>query len=179
MKERFEKLIREFCAEVKLRDPEKLINGAPFTVNQVDFSLSHKPHLNPELLFVHVDLGEIPKGREVEAYYALLRENYFDFSLTNSSVSISSATGRAVYAAVYLLDKFGKDDLLVALTTLSYKSKQWQTDNSSIHQKTALGAANKRPYYLPSWIPTPKNIGKKARGLSELIDRPLEKITTA
>lgn len=163
MKERFEELIRSVCATLGLPNPEKMISGMPFTINHVVLSLTHKPEVNDKYLFVHVDFGEIPKRGEVEACYELLRENFFDFPITNSSIGISSTTGRAVYATAYPLDKFVTEDFIVALTALTCQAKRWQVDNSRITQKTALGAASHRPYFLNSALPPPKSVSRKIR----------------
>jgi len=104
MKKKFDKLVHEFCSAIDLPNPEKIIAGNPFTINQVVFSLTHLQQVDETLLFVHVDFGDIPEGGEIEAYYELLRENFFEFPMTNASFGISPETGRVVYAAAYPIE---------------------------------------------------------------------------
>lgn len=150
MDQRFEKLVCDFCAATGMSFPDRMINGAPFTVNQVVFSLTHKPHVNDDLFFVHADFGAVRRENDVGIYYELLRENFLDFSLVNASFGISAATGRIVYAAAYRLDEVGTEDLIVTLTTLTCKARLWNIDHNAAPPKSVLAATHQRPYFLTS-----------------------------
>lgn len=146
--ERFNALITEFCASVDLAEPERMINGVPFVLNQVVCSISFKSTDDEGLLFIHADFGEAIHGAEAVIYYALLRENFLDFSVKNCSFGISSTTGHIVFASSYSIDIMTPDSLLTALTAITWQAKMWRTSNAVVKKPAVLGAVTHKPHFL-------------------------------
>jgi hypothetical protein len=150
MKDRFENLVTAFCAAINLPFPEKMIDGTPFTMNQVVCSVSYKSQENENLLFIHIDFGEVTREAEAVVFYALLRENFLDFSLKNCSFGVSSATGNIVYASSFSIDIMTPDSLLSTLTALTWQAKNWRNNNAISQKKSTAGAMTHRPHFLAS-----------------------------
>ncbi|MBC7502296.1 MAG: hypothetical protein H7315_17625 [Herminiimonas sp.] len=148
MKERFEKLITAFCAAIELPCPERMIGGTPFSMNQVVCSISCRSHGNDNLLLIHIDFGEVTKEAEAVIFYALLRDNFLDFSLKNCSFGISGLSGHIVYASSYSIDIMTPDSLLAALTTLTWQAKLWRTNHATVQKNSITGALTHRPHFL-------------------------------
>lgn len=148
MKQRFEELITAFCAAIDLPYPERMIDGTPFSMNQVVCSISFKSLPQNSLVLIHIDFGEATRDAEAVIFYALLRENFLNFSLKNCSFGISSVTGHIVFASSYSIDIMTPDSLLSALTALTWQAKLWRVNNATVQKNSITGAMTHRPHFL-------------------------------
>lgn len=148
MKKRFEELITGFCAGINMPSPEKMMSGAPFTIDKVVFAVEYKPEVHKNLLFVYADFGPVPKGNEAAIYYDLLRENFLDFPVKNATFSVSSATGNVVYAESFPLDQLTVEDFTATLGKLTNLAKMWRADFINMTRTAVLGANARRPDFV-------------------------------
>ena len=148
MRERFEQLITDFCAAINLPYPKRMIDGTPFSMNQVVCSISYKSQPQDGLILIHIDFGEATKDVEAVIFYAILRENFLNFPVRNCSLGMSSVTGHIVYASAYSIDIMTPDSLLSALTALTWQAKLWRVDNMTVQQNSIAGATTHRPHFL-------------------------------
>ena len=148
MKKRFEELITGFCTGINMPSPEKMMSGAPFTIDKVVFAVEYKPEIHHNLLFVYADFGPIPKGSEAAVYHDLLRENFLDFLVKNATFSVSSATGNVVYVESFPLEKITVEDFTSTLGRLTNLAKKWRADFINTPRKTVPGANAQRPEFI-------------------------------
>ena len=74
--DKFELLVQDFCKIVGLSAPNTVTQGDPILVDDVICVFNYSPTYFPDRVFIYVDYGALPKGKEKEASIALLRDNH-------------------------------------------------------------------------------------------------------
>jgi hypothetical protein len=128
MKQAFENLIHRFCELYGPDDPERVIQGGPVTVSQVVFSLIYSEAVDPQLLFVYSDYGEVPRGRKLEIYRALLQANLHLYTGRGPILALSTDGLRVVRADHCRLAGLQPQALHAMLTGLAASAKAWRGD---------------------------------------------------
>jgi hypothetical protein len=113
---------------VQIDEPESIQQGWGVEVNGVTFFLIYRERVAPGLLFIDCEFGEIPKGREADAYRALLETNHLLYHLRRSAFTVSSVTRRVIFSNHYQLDELDAAGLYAVLSKLSDQAKAWQSD---------------------------------------------------
>jgi hypothetical protein len=123
---KFIKTIEDFCAACGLEDPERILHGGPIAVDEVVFSLIHSENIDPDLLFVYSEFGDLPAGREAQACRALLEANLLLYTGKGPAFTVSPETGRVVFAEHFRLDEISGEQLRDALTRTADQAKKWR-----------------------------------------------------
>jgi hypothetical protein len=130
MQESFRHLIEGFCKFCGLDDPGRILDGGAITVNDVVFSLIHSEKVNPDLLFIYCDFGDVPVGRQAEAYRMLLEANLFLYTGNGPTFTISGESKRVIFADQYRLDqKSDPEELHSIMVAIAAKAVAWRVDH--------------------------------------------------
>jgi hypothetical protein len=148
MNEYFRHLIEDFCKLCGLDDPRRILDGGSIIVNEVVFSLVYSEKINPDLVFIYCDFGDVPLNRQADAYRALLEANLFLYTGTGPAFTVSRETGRVLLADQYRLDKKSNpEELQAVLVRLAAKALDWRTNHYL--QNTTQHAARSSSSRLP------------------------------
>jgi Tir chaperone protein (CesT) family len=71
-----ERLIREFCEQLRLGDVESIARGAPLDVNGITCSLTKSRHDEANTVVLYCEFGVVPAGRETSVYQELLVQSF-------------------------------------------------------------------------------------------------------
>lgn len=124
----YTKLIEDFCANCGM-DQALLMDGDPFEIDGVNFSLVFDESVDPDLLFIYCACGEIEAGKELEAYRDLLEANMHLYDGAGPIYALCPATGRVLLVRHYRLDQLGVEELNALLFTAVVQAKTWQEEN--------------------------------------------------
>lgn len=124
----YTELVKEFCEYCGLGEPERIAYGGAIMLGEVAFSLMHREEIDPELMFIYCDFGEVLEGREVEVYRALLEANLFLYNGRAPLFTISSETGRVTMAAHCRLDELKAETLLAIVKKMEAQAMAWRAD---------------------------------------------------
>jgi len=129
-KERFIKLLEEFCALTKIDKPGFVLQDGIVTVNGVTFSLRHEEEADADLLFLYTDFGKLPAKQELEVCKALMEANLFLFATKQQfSFAISPNTKNATLACRISLKDLTSERLRTLLIDLSAKARAWRINH--------------------------------------------------
>lgn len=126
MRERFIRLIQDFCALYGMDNPMHVLNGGSIAVNGIVFSLTHMEKSDPDLLYIRCDFGEAPNKRLAEAYQALLEMNLYLYDGTGAAFSISPKTACVLFTKTYRLEALMPQDLQNLLGELVVQVHEWR-----------------------------------------------------
>ncbi len=107
------------------------MEGGAVVVNDVVFSLIHNDAIHPDMVFIYCDFGDVPIGREAEAYRALLEANLYLYTGIGPAFTVSNETGRVLLAHHYFMHD-GQNmpsELREVLVDLSTKALAWRADH--------------------------------------------------
>lgn len=97
---KFETLLREFCKAVNVEEVDRLLETGHLRVDDFDIAVIHDEELDPELIFVYTDFGELPADRPKRLVYrSMLESNYFIANSHDGILAIQPDTKRAVMTA--------------------------------------------------------------------------------
>ncbi|KRB66356.1 hypothetical protein ASE07_10810 [Noviherbaspirillum sp. Root189] len=123
-------LIEDFCKLCGLENSGQIMRGGPVVVDGSMFSLIYSETVNPDIMFIYCDCGDVPLGRQADAYKALLEANLFLYTGTGPSFTVSDETGRVLLVDQYpLRDKSAPEELRNVLSQLAALAKEWRTDH--------------------------------------------------
>jgi hypothetical protein len=123
-------LIEDFCKLHGLEDPGKVMRGSAIAFDGVAFSLIHSETVNPDIMFIYCDFGDVLAGRQADAYKALLEANFFLYNGTGPAFTISNETGRVLLVDQYpLRDKSAPQKLRNVLSKLAALATEWRSDH--------------------------------------------------
>ena len=71
-----ERLIRDFCALMRLGDPDSIARGAPLDVAGITCSITTSRHDEANALVLYCEFGVVPAGQENAIYQELLVQNF-------------------------------------------------------------------------------------------------------
>jgi hypothetical protein len=123
----FRTLIEGFCRSCKLADPQAVMAGESLDVDGVTFILLHKPELNPHLLFIYSDFGEVPAGAEADVYRATLEANLKHYGGEGPTFGVDSATGHVIMAETGPLISLTPALLASFLKAAAAEAKRWRS----------------------------------------------------
>jgi hypothetical protein len=128
-KERYIRLIEDFCRLSQLNDPLRIIDGGPVEVGDVSFSLLYSEKINPMVLLVYCEFGVPPAAREADAYRVLLQRNLTRYDGNGGPVfSLSGRTGRVLCANRLPLEHATAEQLNTLLSDMADQAQQWRAD---------------------------------------------------
>jgi hypothetical protein len=122
----FEQLVKDFCKLCNMEEPERILHGGPIAVDDIVFSLVYSETVNPDLLFVYGDFGEVPAGKEAEALRALLEANLYLYTGSGPIFAASVDSKRIVSVEHKRLVDTKATDLRAALVKLADQAKVWR-----------------------------------------------------
>lgn len=127
MNQDYRHLIEGFCKLCNVDDPGRIMDGGSVVVNEVVFSLIHSENVNPAVVFIYCDFGDVPAGRAPGAYRMLLESNLYLYTGSGPAFTVSRETGRVVLADQYPLNgKCAPEDLREILVRLAAKAVEWR-----------------------------------------------------
>jgi hypothetical protein len=126
LKKQFIELINDFCALSAMADSQHILNGGSIVINDVVFSLLHKERLDPRLLFLRCDFGELSDKRRADAYKALLELNLYLYDGAGPAFSIGPKTGRVLFTNSYRLEGLEASQLHQILAELAEQVLEWR-----------------------------------------------------
>lgn len=112
MRDKFERLAKDFCALVKLADPAQVISGKAFEANGIDCSLNYDDVLTRDRCFLFADCGPTSPTTPPALYHELLVRNFSNFSGCGMGFGISPNNGHLFYAEPVELAGATADELL-------------------------------------------------------------------
>jgi hypothetical protein len=128
-KERYMRLIEDFCRLAQLDDPLRIIHGGPVEVGDVAFSLIYSEKINPDAVLIYCEYGTAPAAQETDAYRVLLQKNLAQYDGNGApTFSLSAATGRVLCANRLLLDRATPQELSKLLAAMADQAKRWRHD---------------------------------------------------
>ncbi|MGZ5799833.1 MAG: CesT family type III secretion system chaperone [Burkholderiaceae bacterium] len=119
-------LIDEFCKLSGLGNSAQILQGGGIELDGVNFSVIYSEKINPDWMFIYCDFGDPPKGREIEAYQTLLKQNLFFYKDRGPVFTISPDTGRILLAQAERPDETTPHALLYKLDVLSARAQSWR-----------------------------------------------------
>ncbi|HEX6705246.1 MAG TPA: CesT family type III secretion system chaperone [Albitalea sp.] len=122
----FEQLVKDFCTLCNMEEPERILQGGPIAVDDIVFSLIYSETVNPDLIFIYGDFGDLPTGKEQAALRALLEANLYLYTGNGPVFAMSTDTGRVVSAQHQRLVDIKAADLRSALVKLADQAKLWR-----------------------------------------------------
>jgi hypothetical protein len=152
----FAQLVKDFCTLCGMEEPERILQGGPIAVDDIVFSLVYSESVNPDLVFIYCDFGELPRGRETEAGKALLEANLYLHTGGGPVFAISVETGRVVSADHRRLVDTKAEALRALLVKSADQAKQWRqhhflNNNTSANaSKPAAASPLARPGATPA-----------------------------
>lgn len=130
MQENFRHLIEGFCKFCGLDDPGRILDGGAIIVNDVTFSLIHSEKVNPDLVFLYCDFGDVPVGRQAEAYRMMLEANLFLYTGNGPTFTISGESNRVIFVDQYRLGQNQTpEELHTRLVAMAAKAVAWRADH--------------------------------------------------
>ena len=124
----FARLIEGFCEHCGLDEPERILQGGPVSVDDIVFSLIYSEQVDPDLLFLYTDYGEVPHGREAEVYRALLEMDLHLYTGRGPALTLSSESGRVVRADHCRLAEIKPQTLYAVMVKVAAEAKSWRED---------------------------------------------------
>lgn len=156
-KDRFVRLIEEFCQLTKLDEPARIVRGGAIELDEVSFSLLHSEKINPRVLLVYCEYGTPPSGHEAEACRILLEKNMFRYDGDGGPVFTMSAAGKILCAQRLLLADAKAQQLYDLLSGMAEKARQWRKDYRMGKQSLAGTShhGSRRPVRFAAVLPQP------------------------
>jgi hypothetical protein len=137
----FVRVIERFCEHCGLGDPTRILQGGAVAVDGIAFSLIYSEQVDPDLLFLYADYGEVPPGREAEVYRALLEMNLHVYTGRGPVLTLSADSGHVVRAEHCPLVDLKPQALYTAMVKIAGDAKAWRDDPS--FKKTASASQPK------------------------------------
>lgn len=148
MSEDFRQLIKGFCALAGLKDVERILKDGAVVINNVVFSLLCSEESSPGMVLIYCDFGDVPRGREADAYRALLKANMILYSGTGPAFTISLETGRVVFADHAKIVQITPEKLRDILVRLAAKAIEWRGNHFLQNEESSQQVALKK---IPGW----------------------------
>jgi hypothetical protein len=142
---RYTKLIQDFCNANGLQEPERILRGGPIAVDDVTFSVIYSETVNPDVVFLYCDFGDVPVGREHEAYKALLQANLSLYNGGGPSFAVSPESGRVLLADACRIDGVTVEKLREHLVKLADQATEWRKDHFLGGRNTHTAQDSARP----------------------------------
>jgi hypothetical protein len=105
MEQQFRQLVDEFCDLTGLDEPDAIMEGKSFNVDNVECAVIYHDHITPEAIYCYIDFGLPPVNQLNEVYNELLKANYLQFASIKATFSLSPHTGHVVLVTVIQLIK--------------------------------------------------------------------------
>lgn len=130
MRENYRYLLEDFCNLCGIKGAGRIMEGGSIEFNGIAFSLIYSETVNPDIMFIYCDFGDVPLGRQADAYKALLEMNLFFCTGTGPTFSVSDETGRVLLVDQYpLVQKSAPEELRNVLVDLASLAKDWRIDH--------------------------------------------------
>lgn len=126
MKEKFEKLVQDFCKLCAVAEASDVAAGAPVAVDGVNFSLVYSEKTAPDRVMVFCDYGHPPEDRKAVVYRALLEANLFVYNTDTAVFSVSPEHGNVICASRFMLEGLRGEQLRDILAQMSHSAKAWR-----------------------------------------------------
>lgn len=124
--EMYVELLTDYCALTGMEDADALLTGEEFDVNGVQFRLNYLPDLQPDMLGVLCDLGEVEEELEEQRYRELLEENALRYDGISPVMALCPETGLALYSARLPLATLSAETLKELMETMAREAMDWQ-----------------------------------------------------
>lgn len=124
----YTQLVKEFCEYCGLDEPERITYGGSIMLGEVGFSLIHREEVDPELMFIYCDFGEVLEGKEIEVYRALLEANLLLYNGSAPLFTVNGDTGRVTMTAHCRLDELKAETLQEILKKMGAQAMAWRAD---------------------------------------------------
>lgn len=158
-KDRFVRLIEEFCQLTKLDEPARIVQGGAIELDEVPFSLLYSEKINPRALLIYCEFGTPPSGHEAEACRILLEKNLFRYDGDGGPVFTMSTAGKILCAHRLLLADAKARQLYDLLSDMAEKAQQWRKDYRMGKQSSAgtPPQSHRRPVRFAAANPPPSS----------------------
>lgn len=121
-------LVSAFCESLRLERTQGVIEGEPFYVNDVMFTLVHDEPFDDEVMFMFVNFGDLPDEQRARVMAALLTQNLLCFAGRGTGFSISPTSGRVNLCVRLELATLSARWLVAAVKYLSRVALEWRAD---------------------------------------------------
>src|SRR5262245_37219650 len=93
-RDRFTRLVHDFCKECGIADDQHVANGGNLVVRGAPMSLVHSEKIDPLLVQIHCDMGGLPTDGAAATYARLLQKNFYLRSVRGPAFTIDPSTRR-------------------------------------------------------------------------------------
>lgn len=155
----FIQLIQNFCALVRLPDPDHVLRGGSITVDGVLFSLTDTKRQGHPSLLVRCDFGELPDERLADVCKALLAANWYMYDGAGPAFSLCPKSSHVLFAKSYPLDTLTPHSLHGLCIRLAAQVHAWREQGflESLPQ-----ARKRRPEWAARQIGTASNFQQRS-----------------
>lgn len=127
--ERYVRLLAEYCLMAKISDPESVLAGEGFTIDNVDFRLIRDWKKYPKLLCVWCDFGPVREEHELTCYRSLLEKNIRYDGPFSSAMALCPETGWVMCSVRARVENLNGAVLGEQICSLAKEALAWQTKN--------------------------------------------------
>ncbi|MDY7575730.1 CesT family type III secretion system chaperone [Actimicrobium sp. CCI2.3] len=149
MHSEFKQLVEGLCTLTGYTAPQRIIDGGGMTIEDVTFTLMHKPTVDPGALFLHADFGPCDLEEQAALYPLILQENMMLLSTRDCTFSVSPTTECVVLIEKISLADHTPDTLLVLLRSLTrrinYFNKHHRADHIGSRRRFLRNAELRAP----------------------------------
>lgn len=125
-RDRFVRLIVDFCAHCGISDAMGIVRGGPVEVEGVNFSLTYFEGIDPRLLLIYCDIAAVPKGEEAQTYSLILSKNFYLSAHGGPVFTLEPDSGRILMARAEDLEILTPPGLVQGLQKLSVVARSWR-----------------------------------------------------
>jgi hypothetical protein len=119
MLSQFEQLIKGLCALTGDTAPQRIIDGGGITIEDVIFTLMHKPATDSGALFLYADFGQFDLEEQAALYPLILQENMMMLSSRECTFSVCPTQESVVMIEKVSLAAHTPNTLLLHLRLLT------------------------------------------------------------
>jgi hypothetical protein len=159
-KERFTRLIHDFCARCGITNANDIANGGSLMVHGVALSIVYSEKIDPLLVQIFCDMGECPTTKVAEAYAKLLQKNFYFKSVRGPAFTVDPTCGRILLIQDCELDMLTAERLIQRLSYVADEASLWHYLPPNVAQ---LGDASGRPAPTPAPLVLHSHLRQLAR----------------
>ncbi len=133
MHSEFEQLIEGLCALTGYPASQRIIDGAGITIEDVTFTLMHKPADDSAALFLYADFGQFDLEEQAALYPLMLQENLMMVSSREGTFSVSPTEESVVMIEKISLAAHTPGTLLTLLRSLTRRINHFNKHHRAGH----------------------------------------------
>jgi hypothetical protein len=127
--EHYTALIQAFCRQTGIADVPALLEGGVISVDGFNLKMVYGEQVNPEVMFVYCEYGEVPPERAAEVYEVLLRWNAIATTGVSPCYAMSPGNRTLIYIHPLMVRSTTPEQLLQAISEIAQAARGWRANN--------------------------------------------------